>query len=83
MTIFQVALRRRQVWFFNEALSKKCLVPISFTHRISKTNIAIARFGRGRFNTKRHEIALLGQLIGKSQRLMKRFNIGNYRVGME
>src|SRR5256884_2499529 len=60
-----------------------CLKKKNNTQPITETNIAIARFGRARFNIKRHEITVLVQVIHNSQRMIKRFNIGTYRVCVE
>src|SRR6266571_2721167 len=83
MTIPQVALCRLQIRLFDKSLSPKCLVTIPLNHRVSKANVAIARFGGSRFDPQCHKIPLLGQLISKRECLLKCDNIGNGVVGMK
>src|SRR5581483_3161944 len=81
--VSKIALRCNQIGFFNETLSAKSSMSMSFAYFVSKADIAIARLGRGWLNTDSDKMAFFRQIIGQMKRLSKRLNLGNHVICTE
>src|SRR5690242_531967 len=83
MSVSKIALCSNQIGFFNETLSTKSSMSMSFAYLVSKADIAIARLWRSWLNTDSDKIAFFCQIVGQAKRLSKGLDLGNHVICTE
>ena len=83
VSVAQIALSGCQIRLLHEALSRKRRVSVSLADRIGETDVAIAGFGRRRFDANCDQASLFGQFIGQRERPAQALDVGDHRVGAE